>query len=117
MPAPKFLAGLPKPLLFALYGAVGGLIGALVFAEPLYRVLTPPSPPQQAGPEPQLAVAASPAVEVFVEGRNTFPVQIAREGFYGPVTVRLEELPSGVTAPTITIPAGKTFFKTKIRSS
>ena len=31
MPAPKFLSGLPKPVLFGLYGAIGGLIGALVF--------------------------------------------------------------------------------------
>ena len=90
MPAPKFLAGLPKPLLFALYGAVGGLLGALVFAEPLYRALTPPAP---AAPAAQLAVAASRDVEVFVEGRNTFPVQIARDGFTGPVTVRLDGLP------------------------
>ncbi len=104
MPAPKFLAGLPKPLLFALYGAVGGLLGALVFAEPLYRVLTPPAP---AAPGAQLAVAASRDVEVFVEGRNTFPVQIARDGFTGPVTVRLDGLPPGVTADPVTIPADR----------
>ena len=104
MPAPKFLAGLPKPLLFALYGAVGGLLGALVFAEPLYRVLTPPA---AAAPAAQLAVAASREVEVFVDGRNTFPVQIARDGFAGPVTVRLDGLPPGVTADPVTIPADK----------
>ena len=28
MPAPKFLSGLPKPVLFGLYGAIGGLVGA-----------------------------------------------------------------------------------------
>ena len=39
MPAPKFLAGLPKPLLFGLYGALGGFVGALFVAEPLYSVL------------------------------------------------------------------------------
>lgn len=38
MPAPKFLAGLPKPLLFGLYGAVGGFVGALVIAEPLHQI-------------------------------------------------------------------------------
>ncbi len=104
MPAPKFLAGLPKPLLFALYGAVGGLLGALVFAEPLYHVLTPPP---AVAPPAQLALAAALDVEVFVEGRNTFPVQIARDGFDGPVTVRLDGLPAGVTADPVTIPAGK----------
>ena len=107
MPAPKFLAGLPKPLLFALYGAVGGLLGALVFAEPLYQILKPPPPPPLAAPEPQLAVVASKDVEVFVEGWNTFPVQIARDNFDGPVTVRLDGLPAGVTADPVTIPTGK----------
>ena len=37
MPAPKFLSGLPKPVLFGLYGAAGGFAGALVLAEPLYQ--------------------------------------------------------------------------------
>ena len=107
MPAPRFLSGLPKPVLFGLYGAVGGLLGALVFGELFYYLLTPKAaaaPP----PEAQLGVASSPAVEVFVQGRNTFPVQIARDGFDGPVTVRLAELPQGVTAEVVTIPAGKT---------
>ncbi len=107
MPAPKFLALLPKPLLFALYGAVGGFLGALVFAEPLYHILTPPKS-QPPVPEAQVAVAASPVVEVFVEGRNNFPVQIARDGFDGPVTIRVEGLPAGVAAEPVTIAAGKT---------
>jgi hypothetical protein len=106
MPAPKFLAGLPKPVLFGLYGAVGGLLGALVFGEPLYRILTPAAVKETV--QPQLGVAASPDVEVFVEGRNTFPVQIVREGFDGPVTVRMDGLPAGVSAEPVTIPAGQT---------
>jgi hypothetical protein len=106
MPAPQVLAGLPKPLLFALYGAVGGLLGALVFAEPLYQLLTPPPAPAPV-PTPQLALVASKDVEVFVDGRNTFPVQIAREAFDGPVTVRLDGLPPGVSAAPVTIPGGK----------
>ena len=107
MPAPSFLKGLPKPILFALYGAVGGLVGALVFAEPLYRLLTPP-PPAPVQPEPQVAIAASSNVEVFVHGRNTFPVQIARDAFDGPVTVRFNDLPAGVTIAPFTIPSDKT---------
>ena len=39
MPAPKILAGLPKPLLFGLYGAVGGFTGALLVAEPLILLM------------------------------------------------------------------------------
>lgn len=103
MPAPRALSALPKPLLFGLYGAIGGLLGALVFAEPLYHLLTPRSEK----PAVRIAVAASPDVEVFADGRNTFPVQIARDGFDGPVTVRVMDLPKGVTAEPVTIPAGK----------
>jgi hypothetical protein len=39
MPAPKFLAGLPKPLLFGLYGAAGGFVGAFVFGTPFYLLM------------------------------------------------------------------------------
>ncbi len=106
MPAPKSLARLPKPVLFGLYGAIGGLIGALVFAELLYRLLTPAPPPFPAAPEAQVAIVASPDVDLFVEGRNTFPVQIARDGFDGPVIVRLSGLPAGVSADPVTIAAG-----------
>jgi Mg-chelatase subunit ChlD len=107
MPAPKLLAALPKPVLFGLYGAAGGLLGALIFGELLYRLLTPPQV-QAAPPEPQVAVAASPEVEVFVEGRNSFPVKVARDAFEGPIAVRLEGLPPGVTAEPLSIPANKT---------
>lgn len=113
MPAPKLLASLPKPLLFGLYGAIGGLLGALVFAEPLYHLLTPRTLPPTV-PEPQVAVAASKDVEVFVEGENTFPVQIVRDAFDGPVTIRLEDLPTGVTAALVTIAAGKTDGEVRI---
>ncbi len=105
MPAPKILSFLPKPLLFGLYGGVGGLLGALFFGELLWYLLKPP-PPAATGP--QVAIACSSNVEVFVEGRNTFPVQIARDGFTGPVTVRVEGLPAGVTAEPVVIPEGKT---------
>lgn len=98
MPAPRALSFLPKPLLFALYGAVGGLLGALVFAEPLYHLLTP---------APQLDLVASPEVEVFVEGQNTLLARVSRGGFDGPVVVRLEGLPADVTAEPVTIPAGQ----------
>jgi Mg-chelatase subunit ChlD len=107
MPAPKLLAALPKPVLFGLYGAAGGLLGALVFGELLYRILTPPQA-QAAPPEPRVAVAASPEVEVFVGGGNGFPVQVARDAFAGPVAIRLEGLPEGVTAGPLSIPANKT---------
>jgi Mg-chelatase subunit ChlD len=117
MPAPKFLAGLPKPLLFGLYGAVGGLLGALVFAEPLWQLVSPPPPPPVPPPEPRVAVAASKDVEVFVDGRNTFPVQIARADFDGPVTVKFENLPGGVSIAPVTIAAGKTEGEATVTAS
>jgi hypothetical protein len=107
MPAPKLLAALPKPVLFGLYGAVGGLLGALVFGELLWYLLRPPVA-TAAVPEPRVAVAAAKDVEVFVDGRNALPVQVARGDFTGPVTVRLDDLPQGVTAAAVTIPADRT---------
>jgi hypothetical protein len=107
MPAPKLLAALPKPVLFGLYGAVGGLLGALVFGEPLYLALEPPRA-AAARPEPAVAVAASPEVPVAVSGTNTFGVEVARAEFDGPVTVRFEGLPEGVSVAAVTVPKGET---------
>jgi hypothetical protein len=107
MPAPKALSRLPKPLLFGLYGAIGGLLGALVFGEIVWHVLKPPAA-EAAQPEPRVAIAAAKKIDVFDSGWNTLPVQIARADFEGPVTVRIDDLPTGVSAKPITIPADKT---------
>ncbi|MCE9564090.1 MAG: VWA domain-containing protein [Planctomycetes bacterium] len=107
MPAPKMLSGLPKPVLFALYGAVGGLLGALVFGEPLYAVLEPEKA-ATGRPEPEVAVAASPEIPLPLDGSNPFVVEIARGEFDEPVTVRFENLPAGVTIDPITIAKGQT---------
>ncbi|MCS6866575.1 MAG: VWA domain-containing protein [Gemmataceae bacterium] len=107
MPAPRWLSVLPKPILFGLYGAFGGLVGALVLAEPLYHLLAP-AEGAAAEIQPQVAVVASPAVEVFVGGQNRFPVQVAREGFTGPVSIHVEDLPPGITAAPVVIAADQT---------
>jgi hypothetical protein len=113
MPAPKALSGLPKPVLFGLYGAIGGLLGALVFGEPLYRLLEPP----KVAPEPQVAVAASRDVEVMFQKSNTFVVQIDRGGFDGPVELLFRDVPEGVAIDPVTIPKGKDQTDVTIRST
>ena len=69
---------MPKPLLFGLYGAVGGLLGALVFGELVWLLLKPPPAPP---PPPQVAVGASASVTVYPGSENTFVVRVARERF------------------------------------
>jgi hypothetical protein len=117
MPAPQFLAFLPKPILFGLYGAIGGLLGALVFGEPAWQFLRPPPPPPAAQPEPQLAVAASKELQLLLGKGNSFPVEIVRDAFDGPVDVKLDDLPGGVGYDTLTIAKGETTGKVVLRSS
>ncbi len=105
MPAPKLLAGLPKPVLFSLYGAIGGLLGAVLLGEPAWRLLKPPPP---AAPAAQLAVSTSASVSVYPGTSNTFVVQIARAEFDGPVTVKFAGLPPETTIEPVTIPTRKT---------
>ncbi|AWM41236.1 hypothetical protein GobsT_01470 [Gemmata obscuriglobus] len=112
MPAPKMLSGLPKPVLFGLYGAVGGLLGALLFGELIMlalgpKIATAALPPP---PEPRLAVSAPTAVQIYQGGTNKVLVQIARDAFEGDVAVRIDGLPPGVSAsaPDVTIPANRT---------
>jgi Mg-chelatase subunit ChlD len=109
MPAPKFLAGLPKPVLFGFYGALGGLLGALAFGELVWFLLRPPPPKviEPPPPPPQLALTASPQVAVYPGTDNTIGVQIARDRFDGPVLVSFGTAP-GVSAKNVTIPAGQT---------
>src|ERR1700722_4660288 len=106
MPAPQFLAFLPKPILFGLYGAIGGLLGALLFGEPAWQILKPPPPKATTQPEPQLAIAASEKLQLLIDKANSFAVAIAREAFDDPVDVKVENLPAGITATSLTIAKG-----------
>jgi len=122
MPAPKLLAGLPKPVLFGLYGAIGGLLGALAFGELIWYLLRPPPPkPPEAPPppEPQLAISVSKDLQLYQGSINKLFVQIARAEFDDPVTVRVEGLPPGVTTvrPEITIPAKQTEGEIELRAA
>jgi|GEM_PF-1263649 Mg-chelatase subunit ChlD len=109
MPAPRVLAGLPKPALFGLYGALGGLLGALAFGELLWALLRPPPPKliDPPPPPPQLAVTASPQVALYPGTENAVSVQIARDRFDGPVLISFGSAP-GIGAKNLTVPAGQT---------
>src|SRR5581483_4765409 len=107
MPAPSALKGLPKPLLFGLYGAAAGLIGAVLLGEPAWQLLKPPPPPSPPPPAPQVAVSASAAVQVYPGTSNTFTVQVARADYAGPVTVGFTGLPAGAKIEPVTIPPEK----------
>lgn len=119
MPAPKMLAGLPKPVLFGLYGAVGGLLGALAFGELVWWALAPAKAVEKpaAAPEPRLAVSATKSLQVYQGGTNKLFVQILREDFDGEVTLRVEGLPAGVTAPEVKVPAGATEGEIEVRAA
>ena len=107
MPAPKMLSGLPKPVLFGLYGAVGGLLGALAFGELVWFLLRPPSPkPAEAPPPPEarLAITASNELQIYQNGQNKLIVRLARDEFDSDVVLKVEGLPAGVTAADVTVP-------------
>jgi hypothetical protein len=87
---------LPKTWLFGLYGAAGGLVGALAFGEATWRALRPPAPSVQAG---RLRLAVSPSVEVYQGGENRFAVKIARDGKVGPVRLTAAQTPPGLQIP------------------
>jgi Mg-chelatase subunit ChlD len=107
MPAPRLLAILPKPILFGLYGAIGGLLGALVFGEPAWQILKPPPPKPSDRPEPQLAVSASKELQLLIDRANSFAVEIERLEFDEPVEVKVEDLPAGITATALTLAKGE----------
>lgn len=96
------LHSLPKPILFGMYGALGALLGVLLLGELLWALLRP-APPEAV----PLQVAVSPAVTAYYGGVNRFTIAIVRQGFDGPVLVRVMNLPEDVKAPTVTIPAGQ----------
>jgi hypothetical protein len=116
MPAPKMLAGLPKPVLFGLYGAVGGLLGALAFGELVWWALAPQVAARPA-PEPRLALSAAKDLQVYQGGTNRLFVKVLREDFEGEVALRVEGLPAGVTAPEVKVPAGKSEGEIEVRAA
>ncbi|MCE9532694.1 MAG: hypothetical protein K8T89_16480, partial [Planctomycetes bacterium] len=95
----RFNRLLPKIWLFSIYGATGGLLGALLFGELLFAALTPRKVEKKG---PPLQIGVSSAVSVYQGGSNRFPIKIARDsGFIGPVTIKTTS--PGIQATELTI--------------
>ena len=96
------LSQIPKPVRFAAFGAVGGLLGALLLGELLWRLLEPPPPPMPAPPPPRLALTASPLVSVYQGSRNKFALEFDSDRLAGAaVSVSFAGLPGGLSVAPI----------------
>ncbi len=98
------LLGLPKPVLFGLFGAIGGLLGAVLLAEGVWWLLQPPDVSAQL---PRVQIAVPETVRTYVGGKNRFVVKIARgKRFDGPVVVETSNASNKITAASVRIPQG-----------
>jgi hypothetical protein len=114
-PARSMWNALPKPVIFGICGALGGLLGATAFGEAVWRLLRPPAP--VAVVISPLRVAASPAVDLYQGGTNRLGVKIARVGFDEPVTIKAVNPPAGVRIDPITVPANRTEFDVQVSAA
>lgn len=96
----RALLSLPKPLLFATFGGVGGLLAALLLGELLWALLSPAAVRAEA----RTRLAVPQGVRVYQGGKNRFAVKIARDGFQGPVRIEAVDPPEGVVVPFVTVP-------------
>jgi hypothetical protein len=93
----NILSKLPKPVRFGLFGALGGLFGALLLGELLWWMLEPPAPPPPGPPPPRLAVSVSPEVGVFQDGKNKFALDFESDRLDGAaVSVTFSGQPTGI---------------------
>lgn len=97
----KNLSQIPKPIRFGAFGALGGLLGALLLGELLWRLLEPP-PPLPASLPPRLAMSVSPSVSVYQGRTNKIIFDFASDQIKGaPISVTFTNVPNGVIlAPT-----------------
>ena len=95
---------LPKHWLLSIYGALGGLLGALILGELLFPLLSPPTTARKVVP---LQIAVPDELRIFQGGSNRLPIKIARDGgFNGPVSIQGQNLPAGISLAATTISAG-----------
>jgi Ca-activated chloride channel family protein len=90
------LLALPKPILFGLFGAAGGFVGALILGELLWFLLRPSGVKAVV---PQVQAAVPDSVRAYAGGKNRFLVKIARQAFTGAVTVQTTSPSPQVTVP------------------
>lgn len=95
-----WIRALPKPVLFGLHGALGGLLGALILGELLWTLLRPA---ERAGPPLQIAVSSS--VTVYPGGQNRLAVKVARPDVKRLVFLEVADAPHDVKFPLTIVPA------------
>jgi hypothetical protein len=104
---------LPKAWLFGLYGAVGGLFGALACGEATWRALRPPPPSVQSVP---LRLAVSSSVEVYQGGKHRFAVKIARDRSVGPVRLTAVRSLPAIWIEPVTVPEAQSDLEVDVRA-
>lgn len=103
--ATRLLLAQPKPMLFGLCGAIGGLVWALVLGELLWALLSPRTIGE---PTPELKLAVPSKLRVYVGGSNRFQTIIARENLKCPVLLKPVQLPDGIAISPVTFDEGDT---------
>jgi Ca-activated chloride channel family protein len=108
----KTLLGMPKPVLFGLCGAVGGLLGALVLGELLWWLLSPSTVQHQ----PQVRMAVPSEMSVYLGGKNYFRVKVERQDFDGAIDLEAKSKPKGVSVLAATIEKGEKEAKIVVKA-
>ena len=88
----KLHSSLPKPVLFGIYGALGGLLGVLLLGELSWQFLRPTPPAQE------IAIATPKSITVYRGSDNKLLVRVARQNFKGKVRLKIENVPKDIQA-------------------
>jgi hypothetical protein len=89
----------PKPVLFAICGTLGGLAAAIVLGLPVSLVLAPT--PQQL--EAKIRIAQPESMAVYLGDKNRFKVRLALDHWHGDVVLTVQPTVTGVKAESVTV--------------